>query len=133
MVKYSPVIARVVRACTLSIKEKEFIQTGKISGENTLSIISRYILPNAMGPIIVQSSMILASSMLAEAALSYLGYGVSPPTPSWGLLLQDASKFYLGYEYLVYFPGFAIVFTVLTFSFLGDGLRDLLDPKFIPL
>jgi peptide/nickel transport system permease protein len=130
---YAPQIARVVRGTTLSLKEKEFVQAGKISGENGFSILFKYILPNSFGPIIVQSTMILAYALLAEAALSYIGYGVKPPIPSWGLLLQDAAQYYISYPYLVYFPGVAIIYTVLTFSFLGDGLRDLLDPKFKPL
>lgn len=130
---YSPQIARVIRGTTLSLKEKEFVEAGKISGESTGSIIFRYILSNSLGPLIVQSTMIMAYTMLAEAALSYLGYGIAPPTPSWGLLLQDATRYYIKSSYLVYFPGAAIVFAVLSFSFLGDGLRDLLDPKFSPL
>lgn len=130
---YSPQIARIVRGCTLALKEKEFVQAGKISGENILSILFRYILSNSFGPIVVQSTMVLAYSMLSEAALSYLGYGIAPPIPSWGLLLQDATRYYISHSYLVYFPGFAIVFGVLTFSFLGDGLRDLFDPKFTPM
>lgn len=130
---YSPQIARVVRSATLSLKEKEFVEAGKISGEKTISIMFRYILLNSLGPIIVQSTMVLAYTMLAEAALSYLGYGIAPPTPSWGLLLQDATRYYVKSPYLVYFPGAAIAYAVLSFSFLGDGLRDLLDPKFSPL
>jgi len=130
---YSPQVARVIRGTTLSLKEKEFIEAGKISGEKSLSIIFRYILSNSLGPLIVQSTMVMAYTMLAEAALSYLGYGIAPPTPSWGLLLQDATRYYIKSSYLVYFPGAAIMFAVLSFSFLGDGLRDLLDPKFSPL
>ena len=130
---YSPQIARVIRGTTLSLKGKEFVEAGKISGEKSMSIIFRYILSNSLAPLIVQSTMVLAYTMLAEAALSYLGYGIAPPTPSWGLLLQDATRYYIKSSYLVYFPGAAIIFAVLSFSFLGDGLRDLLDPKFSPL
>lgn len=130
---YAPQMARIIRSTSLSLKEKEFVQAGIISGESRFSIITKYILFNSMGQIIVQTTMVLAYAMLAEAALSYIGYGVAPPIPSWGLLLQDATVYYVKSTYLVYFPGLAIIFTVLSFSFLGDGLRDLLDPKFNPL
>ena len=126
---YSPQIARIVRGCALSIKEKDYVQAGVLSGESKISIIFRYILRNSLGPITVQSTMIVAYAMLTEAALSYLGYGIPPPIPSWGLMLQNATQYYFNSRHLLYFPGLAIVISVVTFSFLGDSLRDLWDPK----
>lgn len=127
---YAPEMARIIRGVTLVLKEKEYVDTGIVSGEKTISILLRYIIPNSLSVVIVQSTMVMAYTLLAEAALSYLGYGIAPPIPSWGLLLQDATRYYVSSPFLIYFPGIAIIFTVLAFSFLGDGLRDFFDPKF---
>lgn len=130
---YFPSFARISRGSTLSVKETNYVKSGVISGETTPTILIKYILPNISGPIIVQSAMTLAYAVLIEAILSYLGYGLAPPIPSWGLILQDATKYYIVNPYIVIFPGLAIVITVLSFSFFGDGLRDFLDPKFVPI
>jgi len=130
IIVYSPQMARVVRSATLGVKDLDYITAAKIYGENDFSILFRYVIPNCIGPIIVQTMLIMSYSILGEAALSFLGYGVRPPIPSWGTLLQDAAKYIWSSPFLVIFPGIAIVVGVLGFNYLGDGLRDLLDPKY---
>jgi peptide/nickel transport system permease protein len=127
---YAPQMTRVVRGTSLGIKELDFVTAARICGENDFSIILRYIIPNCFGPIIVQTMLIMSYSILGEAALSFLGYGVRPPIPSWGILLQDAANYIWAAPYLVIFPGIAIVIGVLGFNYLGDGLRDIIDPKY---
>ena len=127
---YAPRVVRVARATTLSIKEKDFVLAARLTGESDLSIIFRYILPNCLAPVIVQITIIMSFSILGEAALSYLGYGTRPPTPSWGSLLQQATNYLWTGRYLVIFPGIFIVFSVLAFNYCGDGLRDLFDPRY---
>ena len=127
---YAPQMARVVRATSLDVKELDYVTVAAVYGENDLSIMTRYVLPNCFGPIVVQAMLIMSYSILGEAALSYLGYGIRPPFPSWGTLLQDAAKYLWTAPYLVVFPGIAIVLSVLGFNFIGDGLRDMLDPKY---
>jgi peptide/nickel transport system permease protein len=125
-----PQIVRVVRSTVLTLKEQDFVAAARLTGENTASIIFRYLLPNCFAPLIVQTTIIMSFSILGEAALSYLGYGTRPPLPSWGLLLQQATNYIWADSYLVFFPGLFIVFSVLTFNFTGDGLRDILDPRY---
>ena len=123
-------IARVVRGLVLSIKEKEYVEAARASGASTRRIIVRHVLPNCIGPIIVNTTLIVAVAILTESTLSFLGFGVQPPAISWGFLVNDA-KGTAGtpYAYLMYFPGFAIVLTILSINFLGDGLRDAFDPQ----
>ena len=130
IIVYTPQMARVVRSVALEIKEQDLITAAKIFGENDFSIIFRYVVPNCFGPVIIQIMFIMSYSLLGEAALSFLGYGVRPPTPSWGLLLQSSIKYMWTSPYLFIFPGLVIIFVVLSFNFLGDGLRDFLDPKY---
>lgn len=125
-----PQIVRVVRSTVLTLKEQDFIAAARLTGETGSSIIFRYLLPNCFAPLIVQTSIVMSFSILGEAALSYLGYGTRPPLPSWGLLLQQATNYIWGDSYLVIFPGLFIVFSVLTFNFTGDGLRDIMDPRY---
>jgi ABC-type dipeptide/oligopeptide/nickel transport system permease subunit len=127
---YFPQIVRVVRSTVLTIKGQDFITAARLTGENDRNIIFRYILPNCLAPLIVQASIVMSFSILGEAALSYLGYGTRPPLPSWGILLQEATNYIWGNGYLVVFPGIFIVFSVFTFNFTGDGLRDILDPRY---
>lgn len=127
---YVPQVARVVRSAVLEIKELDFVHAASLYGERSFNVLFRYILPNCTGPIIIQLIFLMSYTILGEAALSYLGYGVRPPTPSWGLLLQNATQYLWTSPHLIIFPGIAIVFGVLSFNFLGDGLRDLLDPKY---
>jgi len=124
-----PIFARLTRGNFLSIKERQFVEAARASGRSDLSIIARHILPNLSSPIIVQASTQFALAILAEAALSYLGLGVQPPHPSWGLMLKQAQSFMSLSPWPAIFPGLAIVLTVLGFNLTGDGLRDLLDPR----
>jgi peptide/nickel transport system permease protein len=120
--------ARIVRGVYLSLKEKEFVEAAKASGASNSRIMFYHMLPNAMGPIIVNATLLVAAAILTESALSFLGFGVQPPTPTWGNLLSDSRGFITTDPYLIWFPGLAILVTVLAVNFLGDGLRDALDP-----
>ncbi|WP_404449278.1 ABC transporter permease [Sutcliffiella horikoshii] len=123
--------ARLVRGEFLSLRTREFVLASKTIGTRSHTIIFSHILPNAMGPIIVSATLGVGGVILAESALSYLGLGIQPPTPSWGNMLQDAQNFTIMLKHWWYplFPGLMILITVLSFNFVGDGLRDALDPK----
>jgi ABC-type dipeptide/oligopeptide/nickel transport system permease subunit len=128
---YAPGAIRVARGKAMSIKEEQHIAAAEAIGERRLAIIFRYIFPNCIGPIIVQTTLIMSWSVLGEAGISYLGFGTQPPTPSWGLMLADATDFiYSAPITLSIFPGLLMLILVFGLNFLGDGLRDLLDPKF---
>jgi len=129
-ITYMPQYLRIIRGTVLSVREKEFVEAARLSGENSKSIIFRYIFPNSIAPVIVQSVILMSYAILDEAALSYLGLGTQPPTPSWGLMLSEGSKYLLTSKYLTVFPAGAIVFAVLGFNLLGDSLRDILDPRY---
>jgi len=120
--------ARIVRGLFLSLKEKEFVESARSSGASNKRIIFYHILPNTIGPIIVTSTLNVAAAILTESALSFLGFGVQPPTPTWGGLLNEARPLTTQAPGLTWFPGLAILVTVLCVNFLGDGLRDALDP-----
>ncbi|WP_077617304.1 oligopeptide ABC transporter permease [Bacillus sinesaloumensis] len=123
--------ARLVRGEFLSLRSREFVLASKSIGTRAYKIIFSHILPNAMGPIIVAATLLVGQVILTEAALSYLGLGVNPPTPTWGNMLQDAQSLTIMIQAPWYpiFPGVLILVTVLCFNFVGDGLRDALDPK----
>ncbi len=121
--------ARVVRAEVLSLREREFVTAARTIGASDWRIIVRHIIPNVLGPIIVLASLSVAGIILLESALSFLGLGVQPPTPSWGSMLAAGRTYILTYPHIAFFPGLAIVVTVLGFNLLGDGLRDALDPR----
>jgi len=121
--------ARVVRADVMSLKSRDFVIAARASGVKPLRIIFRHILPNILGPVIVLASLGIGGIIILEAALSFLGLGVRPPTPSWGVILSDGRQYITTYPHIVISPGVMIVITVLAFNFLGDGLRDALDPK----
>jgi peptide/nickel transport system permease protein len=123
-------IARVVRAQVLAMKEREFVEAARASGARHGRIIVRHILPNTIGPILVNATLAIASAVVTESTLSFLGFGVQPPTTSWGRMLSDA-RGYVGTPkaHLIYFPGLALLLTVLTVNFIGDGLRDAFDPQ----
>jgi peptide/nickel transport system permease protein len=123
--------ARLVRGEFLTLRSREFVLASRTIGTKSYKIIFSHILPNAMGPIIVSATLSVGSVILAESALSYLGLGIQPPTPSWGNMLQDAQNFTIMLKAWWYplSPGLMILFTVLCFNFVGDGLRDALDPK----
>jgi peptide/nickel transport system permease protein len=121
-------IARIVRGTFLSLREKEFVEAAKASGAGDARIIIRHMLPNAVGPIIVSATLIVAAAILVEAALSFLGFGIQPPTPALGVLIDDGRSEGLKFWWMVTFPGLVIVFIALCINFIGDGLRDALDP-----
>lgn len=128
-VVYSPIFARVARASTLAVREEPFVKASVSIGASGGFILRRHILPNITGPLIVQTSLSLAFAILSEAALSFLGLGVQPPEPSWGRMLFDAKGFLGDAWWMSVFPGVAIFLTVLAFNLVGDGLRDILDPR----
>ncbi|WP_338090813.1 ABC transporter permease [Planosporangium thailandense] len=124
-----PYIGRIVRGQALSLREREFVEAARSVGAGSFRIIFRELLPNLAAPILVYSTLIIPSNILFEAALSFLGVGVPPPTPSWGRLLSDAVDYYEYDPMYMLIPGLAIFVTVLAFNLFGDGLRDALDPK----
>ncbi|WP_420114467.1 ABC transporter permease [Pseudactinotalea sp.] len=126
---YTPIFARVARASTLSVRHEPYVQVSRTMGTPGLTILGRHVLPNITGPLIVQTSLSLAFAILSEAALSFLGLGIQPPNPSWGGMLANAQGFLGQAWWMSVFPGAAIFVTVLAFNLLGDGLRDVLDPK----
>jgi peptide/nickel transport system permease protein len=123
-------IARVVRGQVMSLKEKEYVEAARAAGASPFRIITRHLIPNTIGPIMVDATLAVAGAIIAESTLSFLGFGVQPPNTSWGKMLSDAEG-YVGTDkaYLLYFPGAAILITVLAVNFLGDGLRDAFDPQ----
>jgi ABC-type dipeptide/oligopeptide/nickel transport system permease subunit len=121
-------LARIVRGVFLSLREKEFVEAAKALGSNDSRIIVRHMLPNALGPIIVNATLVVAAAILVEAALSFLGFGIQPPTPALGKLIDDGQSEGLKLWWLVTFPGLVIVLIALCINFIGDGLRDALDP-----
>jgi peptide/nickel transport system permease protein len=120
--------ARIVRGVVLSLKEKEFVEAARASGASNSRIIFSHILPNAMGPITVIVTLGVAQAILTESSLSFLGFGVQPPTPTWGNMLNQAQSFALIHPSMIWFPGLFILVTVLAVNFIGDGLRDAFDP-----
>lgn len=124
-----PSIARVFRSSILSVKENEYVDAARAMGATTPRILFRHIMPNAVAPIIVYGTMSVGGAILTEAALSFLGVGVQPPSPSWGNMLSEARSFLFTAPWLMLYPGLAILTTVLGFVLLGDGLRDALDVK----
>jgi peptide/nickel transport system permease protein len=126
---YVPIFARVTRASVLGVREEVYVRASRSVGASDWRLLTRHVLPNAAPPIIVQTSISLAFAVLAEAALSFLGLGTQPPNPSWGLMLAEGRGFIDIAWWLAFFPGMAIFLTVLCFNLLGDGLRDVLDPR----
>ncbi len=121
--------ARLVRAQVIAIKEREFVQAARSLGASNLRLMLRHILPNILQPLIVQAAIGMAAAVLAEATLSFLGLGVQPPTATWGAMLNDARSHLFESPHLIFFPALAVVLCVLSFNFIGDGLRDYLDPR----
>ncbi|USY22656.1 ABC transporter permease [Nocardiopsis exhalans] len=124
-----PYIARIVRGQTLALREREFVEAAKSLGASNRHILLKEILPNLVTPIIVYSTLLIPTNILFEAALSFLGVGINPPTPSWGKMLSEAVPFSQTAPYFIVFPGLAIFITVLAFNLFGDGLRDAFDPR----
>jgi ABC-type dipeptide/oligopeptide/nickel transport system permease subunit len=121
--------ARIIRAKVLSLREKEFVEAALMTGASDARIIRSHLLPHLVAPIIVYSTLVVAGYILGEAALSFLGVGIRPPTSSWGNLLADAQNYYLNVPWLMVWPGVVVVLTTLAFNLLGDGLRDAFDPR----
>ena len=121
-------LARIVRGSFLSLREKEYVEAAKAAGSGDIRIMLRHMLPNAVGPIVVNATLVVGVAILTEAALSFLGFGVQPPTPALGKLINDGQELAQQMWWLVTFPGLTIVLIVLCINFIGDGLRDALDP-----
>jgi len=128
-ISYIPVFARVMRSAVLAIRKTEYIIAAQAAGASDMRIIFRHILPNAINPIIVQATLALAGAILSAAGLSFLGMGAQPPTPEWGSMISQSRQFIRESHYVVTFPGLAIFLTVLSLNLVGDGLRDMLDPR----
>ncbi|MFQ5529678.1 MAG: ABC transporter permease [Gemmatimonadota bacterium] len=122
-------VSRLVRGQVLAVREREYVLAARALGYRPLRILTRHILPNVMTPVIVAATLGIGNAILAEAALSYLGFGVQPPTPSWGTIIQSGGDRMLDAWWITAFPGIAIVLTVMAFNLVGDGLRDALDPR----
>jgi len=128
-ITYTPETARIVRASILVLREQEYIDASRSFGARDRWIIGRHLLPNSLSPLLVQVTAIFAYSVLAEAALSFLGVGLPPPTPSWGAIISDGRSFIVEAWWICLFPGLAITITVLSLNLVGDALRDVLDPR----
>ncbi len=121
--------ARVMRGQVLKVREYDFVQAAKALGAGNMRILFTHIMPNAIQPLIVQASLGMAGAVLSEASLSFLGLGIPPPAPSWGTMIEEARQYFSITPHVLFFPGIAIALTVLAFNFIGDGLREYLDPK----
>jgi peptide/nickel transport system permease protein len=126
---YTPIFARITRGSVLVVSEEVYVRAARSLGATNRRILFRHILPNVAAPIIVQTTLSLAFAILSEAALSFLGLGVQPPNPAWGRMLADGRDYFQQNPWMGIFPGLAILATVMAFNFVGDGLRDALDPK----
>ncbi len=124
-----PIFARLVRGQVLSVKSREYVEAASSLGMRTPGILGRHVLPNVIAPIIVMTSLRLASSILAAASLSFLGLGVQAPLAEWGAMIDDGRRYIRNSWWVATFPGLALMFTVISFNLLSDGLRDLLDPR----
>jgi len=124
-----PGTARIVRGEVLSLRERDYITAARALGMGRARIILRHLVPNVLAPVIVAATLGIGNTIVLEAGLSFLGLGVQPPTPSWGNMVADGRQNLIGAWWVATFPGLAIVFTVLAFNLVGDGLRDALDPR----
>lgn len=125
-----PSFVKTTRAAVLTTKNNEYVEAARALGKRETYIIFFHVLPNCLSPIIVATTLRIASAIIAASSLSFLGLGIQPPSPEWGALLSAGRSFIRGYSYLTLFPGLAIMITVLAFNLVGDGLRDAMDPKF---
>ncbi|MEA5038630.1 MAG: ABC transporter permease [Clostridiaceae bacterium] len=125
----APSFIRVTRASVLTARNQDYVEAARAIGVGDLKIIFRHVLPNSLSPIIVQATMRVGSAIITASTLSFLGMGVSPPTPEWGAMLSGGRKFIRDYSYMTLFPGMAIMITVLALNMFGDGLRDAIDPR----
>ncbi len=129
MIANVPQYTRIVRAAVLSVVGQDYIEAAKACGTPNFWIIIKHVIPNAIGPIIVQATMAVGTMIINAAGISFLGMGIQPPTPEWGAMLNEAKNYMIDYPYTVIFPGLAIGLTALSLNLMGDGLRDALDPK----
>ena len=118
-----------IRSVLLSVVEEDYVRASRLNGTGSLKLILRHILPNALDPIIVYATMTISSMVLSAAGLSFIGMGVSPPSPEWGAMLNEAKQYMLTHPYMVIIPGIAIGLTALSMNLMGDGIRDAMDPK----
>jgi peptide/nickel transport system permease protein len=125
----SPTFARVAHSATLSIKENEYVEVARSLGASKFRIIRTHVLPNILGEVVVLASIWTATAIRVEANLSFIGLGVSPPTPAWGTMIREGTRHLSDAPWVSIFPGLAILVTVLAFNLVGDGLRDILDPR----
>ena len=123
------VVARIVRASFLSIRERTFVEAARANGAGHLRMMALHVLPNALGPVLVQATLQVAVAIIAESGLSYLGFGIQPPTATWGNMLKDAQTYMTRVPWLAIFPGLLIFLTVMSVNAIGDGLRDAFDPR----
>jgi peptide/nickel transport system permease protein len=121
--------ARLVRAQVLAAREREYVEAARALGASDFRILARHILPNIMQPVIVQAAIGMAGAILAEGTMSFLGLGVPPPVPSWGAMLNDGRSHLFDSPHVILFPAFAVMLAVLAFNFVGDAMRDFLDPR----
>ena len=128
-IAYIPVFARVIRSTILSIKGQEFVEAARACGTSNARIILRHIIPNAIGPIIVEATLTMGAAILVISSLSFMGLGIEPPAPEWGTMLYEGREVIRSSPYLVIFPGIAIALSLMSLNLLGDGLRDALDPR----
>jgi peptide/nickel transport system permease protein len=124
-----PQFVRITRASVLTVRNQEYVEAARAIGISEWKIIYTHVLPNCLSPIIVQTTLRIASAIISASSLSFLGLGVPAPAPEWGSMLSAGRRFLRGYSYMTMFPGLAIMITVLAFNMVGDGLRDALDPK----
>jgi peptide/nickel transport system permease protein len=122
-------VARLLRSSILSIRESEYVEAARSLGASKWRIVTRHVLPNSMAPVLVYAMVSVATAIVAQASLSFLGVGVPPDVPDWGNMISSGQKFFGFKDYLWFFPSMAVVFTVLGFVFVGDGMRDALDPR----
>ena len=120
---------RLIRSVVLTVAEQDYVEAARSYGTGNRRIIFRYVLPNAMGPIIVNTTMMISDMILSAAGLSFIGMGIQPPAPEWGALLSNAQTYLFNAPYMLFFPGLFIILTSLSFNLVGDGLTDALDPK----
>jgi peptide/nickel transport system permease protein len=126
---YTPYLARIARASTVSLRERVYVMAARASGQSGPKILLTHILPNSMPTILVQASFVYASALLSDAALSFLGLGVAAPTPTWGNMVAEARPYISMDPMFIVYPGIAIVIAVMALNLIGDGVRDLLDPR----
>lgn len=126
---YTPIFARVARSSVLQVRQLDYVQAAIAVGASQIRVMTRHLIPNSLAPIIVETSVSLGFAILSEAALSFLGLGTQPPNPSLGIMLSDGRAFISSAPWLAVFPGMMIMLAVLGFNLLGDGLRDILDPR----